>query len=305
MQSTRRGSTKVMTAVEPGVIALRYTKKWSAFDRGASPQEIPGLDAARCACAVESFDRAGKAGWPTHYIEQVDPVTIHVLEFAVPGHESLSGKVHGTVLDAEWIRRVYAAGSLLDRLRSGKAKPEDFGFPAGTEVVEGMKLPRMVKECTTKFEMVDRHLTDEEIRQRVGITLNEWDDIWRLIEGTTDATEVGYQEAGFYRPDGKGEIARRSGGGFIQVDVFGTQDEDRIIEKSTGKLYSKDLIRNYLKKLPWKGELDAAKAKYPLDKSKWPPYPLLPDELVELVSRRYAEVAQRYAGVEFDTAHFS
>ena len=78
MQGQRVGSTRIIEAVERGVIALGYTNAWSAFDRGASPQLIPGIGAARCACAVRSFNIADSIGIPNHYIEQVDPYTIHV-----------------------------------------------------------------------------------------------------------------------------------------------------------------------------------------------------------------------------------
>ena len=111
------------------------------------------------------------------------------------------------------------------------------------------------------------------------------------------ASNNSYEESDFYCLDGKLEIGMDVDGEFYIVDVFGTPDENRIIDAQTGEIFSKDIIRDYLKTLPWKRELDIAKMAYPTDKSQWPAYPTLPDDLVELVSRRYAEVARRYAGV--------
>jgi phosphoribosylaminoimidazole-succinocarboxamide synthase len=297
MNNQRMGSTRIASAVEPGVIAFRYTDMWSVFDRGPSPQEIPGLGAARCACSVKSFKLAQRDGVPTHFVRQADEVTIHVREFGVPGKEPLSGKVHGQVLNAEWIWRLLAYGSLLERLRLGERLPEDFGFAPGTKVTEGMRLPVMVRECTTKFEAVDRHLSNEETRNLIRIDQEQWDTAWLLVKRAQDAIAASYDKARFMRPDGKMELGMTDEGGFAVVDVFGTQDEDRIIDLDTSELCCKDLLRNELKSLPWKAELDRAKKDHPNDKSKWPPYPRLPDEFMSMVLTRYAEVARRYAGV--------
>jgi len=294
MATERTGSTRIMRAVEPGVIALQYTDRWSAFDRGSSPQLISGIGVSRCACAVKSFKLAHQAGLRTHFIEQIDYSTIHVQEFSVPGQESLSGKVHGRVLPLEWVWRMLAKGSLLERINSGEIDPTALGFPPNTKVTDGMKLPRMILECTTKFEVIDRHLNIADAMELAGISDEQFENVWLLFEKIVQVTNKRYESVGFIVPDGKGEAGMTPEGELVQVDVFGTQDENRIIDAVTGELYSKDLIRNYLKELPWKRELDMAKVAYRNEKLKWPPYPILPPPLVELVSERYAEAALRY-----------
>ena len=62
MTEGRIGTTKTITPAERGIIQFEYTDRWSAFDRGASEQEIPGIGAARCACVVRSFELANQAG---------------------------------------------------------------------------------------------------------------------------------------------------------------------------------------------------------------------------------------------------
>src|SRR3989344_1093165 len=295
VKTERLGSTRVISPVEPGIISLHYTDRWSAFDRGSSSQLIPGIGAARCACAVKSFQLVGTR-LPTHFIEQVGPETIHVQEFSVPDREPLSGKVHGRVLPVEWIWQDVVYGSLLQRIKNG-LDPTTLGFASGATITEGMKLPNILLECTTKFEPVDRHLSNDEAMALAWITPMQWGDAERLITDATALTNVYYEAAGFMVPDGKLELGIARDGSIVLVDVFGTQDENRVIEKTEGDVYSKDLIRNWLNKQPWKAELVKAKAEYPTNKSKWPPYPELPVDLVELVSKRYAEVAYRYAGV--------
>ena len=294
MKATRLGSTRIITAAERGELKWKYTGQWSAFDRGASPQLIPSLGASRCKCAVRSFNLAKAANVPTHFVRQVDDVTIHVREFEVPGQPLLSGASMGRVLPIEIIDRFRAAGSLLRRLRDGTVTPESLGFPKGTEVTEGMTLPRPVMECTTKFEPVDRHLTNEEAQRLAGLDDDQWIEMWNLVVRVNNILDAGFTRAGFLRLDGKKEIGLTHRGEMVMVDVFGTQDEDRIIHTQTGNLHCKDLIRNYLESLPWYQLLVQAKKEYPNDKSKWPPYPALPDWLTELVSERYAQVADSY-----------
>ncbi len=289
------GSTRIMYSVEPGVIALRYTDRWSAFDRGSSAQLIPGIGAARCACAVKSFQLVGNL--LTHFIEQVGSETIHVHEFSIPDHEPLSGKMHGRVLPVEWIWRDRVYGSLLERVKSGKVNPITLGFAPDTMVTEGMKLPCTLVECTTKFEPIDRHLWDDEVMGLAQITPSQWINAQDLLTNAVRVTNAVYDAVDFMCPDGKLELGMLPNDTIVLVDVFGTQDENRIIDKATGAVYSKDLIRNWLNKQPWKAGLTRAKAEHPGNKSKWPPYPKLPADLVELVSERYAEVAYRYSGV--------
>ena len=296
MAKTRLGSTRIMTSVEPGVIALTYTNQWSAFDRGSSPQEIPRIGAARCACAVRSFKLASADNRSTHFVRQADDMTIHVQEFLVPGHELLSGKVHGRVIPLEFLDRARAAGSLLRRLREGKITPESLGFPEGTEVKQGDKLPRPILECTTKFEPMDRHLSDTEAKELAGLDDTQWREVWELVVGINNMLEAGLSRVGFARYDGKKEVGLSRTGKMIAVDVFGTPDEDRILNAKTGDLHCKDLIRNYLESLDWYQLLVQAKKEHPDDKSRWPPYPVLPDWLTQLVSERYAQLTLFYAG---------
>jgi phosphoribosylaminoimidazole-succinocarboxamide synthase len=220
------------------------------------------------------------------------------MEFAVPGREPLSGEVHGRVLPVEWIWRSYAKGSLLQRLRQGKILPEQLGFPKGTLVEDGMKLPRVHLECTTKFEPTDRHLSHEETMDLAGLSESQMRDAWDLIENSVKVTGDAYEQAGFYCPDGKLELGITPEGALIIVDVFGTPDENRIIGKKQQLSFSKDLIRDYLKveKAEWYDKLLAAKLVHPSDKSQWPDYPTLPEKFVKMVARRYKLVAFQYGG---------
>jgi phosphoribosylaminoimidazole-succinocarboxamide synthase len=232
---------------------------------------------------------------PTHFKRQATARIIHVKEFSIPGREPLSGKTHGRVLPVEWIWRARVFGSLWKRIEEGRVSPVSLGFEKETTVTKGMKLPSLMLECTTKFEEVDRHLSDEEAKDLAELTNEQFDEARQLVVQAVALTNARYEKAGFMCPDGKLELGMLDNGKPILVDVFGTPDENRIIDRKTGELYSKDLIRNYLDDTPWKKELEKAKARHPHGKGKWPAYPVLPHDFLYLVGMRYCAVAKRYA----------
>jgi phosphoribosylaminoimidazole-succinocarboxamide synthase len=298
MLKERRGSTRVIRAYRTGEISLLYTQKLSAFDRGAGSQDYPGIDAARCVCSVKSFELAQKAGLPTHFVEQISDRTILVREFAVPNKAPLSGKVHGRVLDLELVHRSESQGSFQERADKGIVTPEMVGLPVGTKITKGMKFPKMFLETTTKFGTTDEPLSDSEAKLREGLDEESWGKLWGLVSGAIHLSNEAYAKAGFNVPDGKLEAGRLADGSFCIVDVFGTQDENRLIDLKTDELYSKDLLRNWLKEQKeWYALLTQAKKEHRTDKSKWPPYPPIPEGLVALISSRYAEAAKRYTGI--------
>jgi phosphoribosylaminoimidazole-succinocarboxamide synthase len=107
-----------------------------------------------------------------------------------------------------------------------------------------------------------------------------------------------FSNCGYELPDGKEEIALDRNGKPMLIDVAGNLDENRIIHSATGALRSKDLIRTHPILAAWKkSELDPAKAEYPNDKSKWPPYPLLPEKDIAHFASEFQAVTYDYTGV--------
>lgn len=297
LDTSRAGSTRDIILSVPRRVVFKWTDYWSVFDRGRSSQTIPGLGVARCACAIKSFHLLHGAGIPTHFLVQIASNDILVQEFETPLREPISGRAMGKVLPLEFIWRSHLFGSLFKRVKEGKVDPQELGFKPGDEIREGVQLPQVRLECTTKFEPIDRHLSDEEAQDLAKLTESEWQEVWSLIESGVRVMNAHFEQVGLLSPDGKVEIGRYEDGTFAFVDVCGTPDENRILDITDGRVMSKDLIRNYLTEISWKADLDRAKAEYPGDKSKWPEYPELPADLVRTVSERYADVAWRYAGV--------
>lgn len=292
----RQGSTRLIIPQAPGFIHFKYTDRWSVYDRGPSPQEIPGLADARSACAVHSFRLAQEAGLPTHFVGPVGRRTLLVREFSIPGQPPMSGVTDGRVLPLEWIWRSHLWGSLWGRVQRGDVTAEMLGFPAGTELRKSMKLPKVVQECTTKFEKMDRHLSDAEAMELAELSPEQWTAARELVARAVAAIAPAFDAAGFFLPDGKLELGMTHDGVLVIVDVFGTPDENRVIDRRDGSNYDKDLLRSYLEGMGWKAKLDAAKAAWPDDKSQWPEYPVLPASIIQIVQHAYQEVAWKYVG---------
>jgi phosphoribosylaminoimidazole-succinocarboxamide synthase len=101
-------------------------------------------------------------------------------------------------------------------------------------------------------------------------------------------------KAGYRYVDGKYELGLNWSCDPVIIDTCGTQDECRIAHRKTGEQHSKEPLRQYLESHPWFSELQAAKKTYPDDKSKWPPYPVVPHEIVVTTQQLYRQFAEDY-----------
>jgi len=166
----RHGSAKNIYRVDDNSIAFRFTDHFSVFDIGRMPDEIPGKAAAVCACAVKSFRVAEEIGVPTHFLEQLDPLTVRVREAQIITDCDLTESDTSYVVPIEWIYRLRVAGSIDRDFRSKKKKPTDYGFPSDDPPAVGTPFPWPVHMSTTKFEVTDREIDEEEAGRMAGLS---------------------------------------------------------------------------------------------------------------------------------------
>lgn len=131
------------------------------------------------------------------------------------------------MIPLEIISRYYVAGSLFDRLRSGKIKAEDLGFDAGHMVKHGDKLPFPIIECTTKLEKYDRNITNDDAKKIAGLTDDEFEKIKNITLKVDDIINKEACKHGLIHCDGKKEFAFDKDREIMVVDTLGTLDEDR------------------------------------------------------------------------------
>lgn len=298
LELIKKCSAKDILRCDKTSIGLRFTNRWSAFDVGEHPQQIPGKAEALCACAVKSFELAEKIGIPTHFIEQLDEVTIRVLELQVITDRPLTTKDTRHVVPAEWITRFFVAGSLLRKFKSGEEKPTDFGFLTDKVLAEGTLLPWPVNHFTTKFEKTDRDLTPAEARALCGLTEADERQYWAMINHLNGAINLALEQVGYTRLDGKIECGMGDARKKMIVDVFCTSDEDRPVplaelNKGVVQHHSKEYLRQKLIEMGYYAKLKAARKAGKPD----PPYPHLDEAVIIEASLRYKVFAKAYSRV--------
>ena len=300
----REGSAKdlhqLTRSANPGEdIAFRFTDWFSVFDVGRADYPIPGKGQAVCACAVKSFRIAEKIGVPTNFVEQLDDITIRVKRAQVITHRKLTLQDENYVVPAEFIYRLRVAGSIHRDFNSGKKKPENYGLPPGASPPIGTPFPYPIHHFTTKFEDVDRDITNEDVCALAGITTRDQEHYWSMIDRLTGAMALELANTGYVLVDGKMECLMGPGRTVMIGDVFGTQDEDRFcprfpLDQGRAEHYSKECIRQLLIEMGYYEKLVAARNAGAEDL----PIPRLPEEQIAEVSRRYKIIAHAYAGLK-------
>jgi phosphoribosylaminoimidazole-succinocarboxamide synthase len=168
--------------------------------------------------------------------------------------------------------------SLFKRFEKGEVKPEDFGL---TEVPEaGVKLSEPLLDVSTKLEKRDRYLPWGEAQQLAQLSDEQLTEIKKLTLKVNDFVTQHAEKVGLEHADGKIEFAVDEQGDLILVDVFGTPDENRFLYQGTH--LSKQVLRNYYKKLPWHAEF--------LEKGFEHKPPKADPKLISLVSDMYKSV---------------
>ena len=196
--------------------------------------------------------------------------------------------------------RYYVAGSMWDRVKSGKVRSEELGFPTGKQVQYAERLPEPHFEVTTKLEPVDRLLTMEEARTLAVLDRSQMEAMREMILKIDVAMEREIEPRGLLHVDGKKEFAIDANGDPMVVDTFGTADEDRFWDKDAftrGRQvdFSKEFVRQHYRNSGYYDQLQKARQ----TGGPEPPIPPLPPLVVDEVSRLYTTVYQRLTGEPF------
>ena len=212
-----------------------------------------------------------------------------------------------TPRDGEWVFvpleivcRHYLSGSGWRRYKRGELTSEELGFPVGTELEEGAKLPSPYVEVTTKFEAYDRLIDREEALEIANITGEELDSLIEVVIKVDELIEREANKRGLIHVDGKKEFALGPGRVPVLVDSFGTLDEDRwwdLDEYEKGNIVqlSKEFVRQHYIQTGHQEELRLARESGATD----PPIPALPQNVIDDTAALYASMYERLSGKEF------
>ncbi len=300
MKHLMTGKVKEVYEVDADTLEFAYTDNISVFDK-IIPSKIPHKGETLCRTAKFWFGKLNEAGIRNHYISEPSKDRMRVRRVdVIRDYSRIDGNTTNYLIPLEVICRYYAAGSLLDRLKSGQVRPEDLGFEPGHEVRRGERLPKPFVECTTKLEEHDENLTEAEAKEMAGLTDEEYREIVDTVLRIDAIIEEEAGRRGLIHCDGKKEFGYDRERRLMVVDTFGTLDEDRwwdAEEYAKGNIVelSKEFVRQYYRETGYHEALYAAREKGLPE----PDIPALPQEIVDRVSGLYVDMYERITGEKF------
>ena len=299
MKLTRQGKVKDVYEVDSHTLEFVFTDKISVFDK-IIPSLIPNKGETLCRSSAFWFQVGRSFGVKTHFKELIPPNRMRVQRVEVLDYADTTRKTTNYLVPLEVICRHYVAGSLWDRVKSGKVKPSKLGFKSGKKVKYGDKLPEPFIELTTKLEKVDRLLTKREALKIASLSQDEYKQI---VEATLTMDERMAEEVekrDLIHVDGKKEYAFDEDRELMVVDTFGTSDEDRWWDwesYSKGEFVelSKENVRQYYRQIGYHDKLTEARRQGKPE----PKMPALPAEKIEEISDLYIEMFERITGESY------
>ena len=300
MKLLMTGKVKEVYEVDEDTLEFAYTDNISVFDK-IIPSKVPHKGETLCRTAKYWFNLMNQEGIHNDFLSEPSKDRMRVRRVRViRDYSKIDGTTTNYLIPLEVICRYYAAGSLLDRIKSGKVTPEQLGFPAGYQVKKGDKLPTPFIECTTKLEAHDENLTDEQAKEMAGLSDAEFQEIKDTVLRIDALIEREAGKRGLIHVDGKKEFGYDKERKLMVVDTFGTLDEDRwwdAEEYAKGNIVelSKEFVRQYYRETGYHDELYAAR-----DAGKpEPDIPALPQDIIDRVSKLYVDMYERITGEKF------
>ncbi len=300
MKFLRKGKVKEVYEVSADELEFVFTDQISVFDK-IIPSLIPNKGETLNRTSAHWFALVKDLGIRTHFLQVNAPNKMRVKRVQViPDYGRITPTTKNFLIPLEVIARYYVAGSMHDRLKSGKVRPEDVGFPKGHVPAYGEPFPEPFVEVTTKLEKVDRELTRKEALEISKLSEREYDDLVSAVLKIDAKINADVKRRGLIHVDGKKEFAMDKDRKLMLVDTFGTADEDRwwdaaAYEKGEHVELSKEFVRQYYRGTGYhKALMDARAANKPE-----PDIPALPVDVVKQVSDLYVGLFERLTGETF------
>lgn len=251
-------------------LVFEYSNRYSIFDWGEMPNEIPHKGEALASMAASFFEYLAKKGIPSHFVSTVSANSIEVQPVKVLRPEWVEGQYDysmyedmptGCLVPLEVIFRKHLGqgNSLEGRLKKNPAYLADLGLstmPSGATTFT----PALV-EFSTKLETSDRYLTRQEISDMQIVSDEELQNL--RIQTQTIVTELEklFSSFGVKLWDGKVEYGFGNKGPsgartLLLVDSIGP-DELRLTYE--GLPLSKEFLRQLYGNTSWNAAVKKAK----------------------------------------------
>jgi phosphoribosylaminoimidazole-succinocarboxamide synthase len=267
----RSGKVKDIYELDADHLLFYFTDRVSAFDV-ILPSTIPRKGEVLCKLSAYWFETLGV---PNHMV-------------GVEGTNAMVVRKM-TMIPVECVVRGYLYGSLFERYSKGEVS-----IPV--EKVLAAKLPEPYFDPTTKSEVKDEPITEEGIVSEGRMTAPELKEVKGSTISIYNKMSQRAAQAGFILADLKLEFGRRDGkvvlGDSIGPDEFRMWPADKYAPGKSQDSYDKQPVRDWLISVGYREKLERArKAGEPT-----PQPPLLPQELIDLVSNRYVHIYETFTG---------
>lgn len=317
---------KTPTADELGIGKFTFSDRYSVFDWGEMPDQIPGKGQSLNMMAAYNFVELRKRGISSHFIslysedarenDAFDPsepsdamyVKLTRVLSIENDYAAFQKPYQHYLVPLEIIYRNGApkGSSLFKKLDRARGDQEKFqaildSLNLTEEPSPGDFFPEPVYDFTTKLESTDRPVTTEEAQRMSGLEDPAFGELTDLAERVNDFITERAEQVGLQHYDGKIETMYNHGR-IDLVDVLGTFDENRFLYD--GEQVSKEILRQAYKvyQPDWVEAVDAAKKEAATNEdSDWKSYcdmepEPLPEQLITLVSQIYKAGANLYLG---------
>jgi phosphoribosylaminoimidazole-succinocarboxamide synthase len=296
----RKGKVKEVYEVSEDELEFVFTDQISVFDK-VIPTLVPHKGETLCRTSAHWFRIVGDLGVRTHFLGVVDGNRMRVRRVnVISDYDKITPSSRNFLIPLEVIARYYVAGSFHDRIKEGKIRPEDAGFPRGHVPGYGEPLPEPFVEVTTKLEKVDRELTVDEALKISKLSAVEYNELVEAVLKIDERLNSDVKRRGLIHVDGKKEFAMDGERRLMLVDTFGTADEDRFWDLEEYKKghqieLSKEFVRQYYRQIGYHKALMEARAAGKPE----PDIPRLPPEVTKQVSALYVDLLERLTGEKF------
>lgn len=260
-----QGSVKSLYIERPptpksfGTGFFEFSNRYSVFDYGRMPDDIPSKGEALKRMTLHWFRRLESRGIRTHFLEDGGPrrLRIHVSRKLPPSRIRPGAKNYVVPLEVIFRNKLPPASSLAKRMRSGEVSPRDYGLSKPPGETETAVLPEPVVEFSTKMEEVDRYITRAEARRIGKLTPRGLSQIEETAHKVNRLLTDEMAARGLDHVDGKIEVLIGPEGELRVADTVGTSDENRILYRGTD--LSKQMARDYYRREGWAEDLQAAR----------------------------------------------
>jgi phosphoribosylaminoimidazole-succinocarboxamide synthase len=292
------------TAFGTGWMEFRDDGSYSIFDYGTMPWGIQGKGGWLYRTSLEFFRVLEEEGMETHYIADLGDRKIKIQLARMPQSygEIVPGEtvVYRVPIECIYSRVVTPVSSFHKRLRSGRAKPEDFGLARPPERGETIILPETRTTFSTKIEAVDVYKDLATLAGMGGLIGDEPEQLRALTVKGGEALMRYGDERGVVVADGKLEFLLGPGRELIAGDTGLSWDENRLLVDIGGVWVdvSKQLPRNIytIAAYEWKQALKQAQHTHPDNQERWPEPPDIDTRYKDLCMDACSVVSAQLAG---------